>query len=165
MKFFFLCFLIFFFSAVLTLPAQSTVKDSLYSNAIGDSIVNYAKTFLGIKYTYASASPKAGFDCSGLTWFVFKHYGFAIPRSAKDYKNLGTDIPIALARKGDIIVFRGTHKGDRTAGHVGIVISNPGEPVQFIHASSSKNHSGVIITDYYSSNYPNRFIKIVRVLK
>lgn len=131
---------------------------------IGDSIVSFAKTFLGTDYKYGSASPKNGFDCSGFTWFVFNHFGYTVPRSAKDYKKFGKEVPINQARKGDIIVFRGTQVGDKSAGHVGIVISNPGEPLQFIHASSSKKHHGVVITDYNSSAYPKRFIKIVRTL-
>jgi cell wall-associated NlpC family hydrolase len=156
-------FTIAFFS-FLSVKAQTDFKDSLKINPVCDSVVNFAKTFLGTNYCYGSATPKKGFDCSGFTWFVFNHYGINIPRSAKDYKTFGKEVPIEQARKGDIIVFRGTHVGDKTAGHVGIVISNPGEKLQFIHSSSSKNHSGVTITDYYSSAYTKRFIKIIRVI-
>ena len=130
---------------------------------IADSITNYAQTFLGTPYKYGCAS-KAGFDCSGFTWFVFSHYGIQVPRDSKSYQSFGKTVPISEARKGDIIVFRGTHPGDKRAGHVGIVISNEGEPLKFIHASSSDNHRGVVITDYYSSAYPKRFIRICRVL-
>lgn len=130
-----------------------------------DSVVNFAKTLLGTDYKYACASPKAGFDCSGFTWYVFNHYGIEVPRSSKDFKNFGKEVPIDQARKGDIIVFRGTHANDKSAGHVGIVISNPGEPLLFIHSSSSDNHKGVIITDYKNSAYPKRFIKITRVIE
>lgn len=156
---------LFVFAISFHLSSQNFLVDSLSRKTIGDSIVEYAKTFLGTPYKYASASPKNGFDCSGLTWFVFNHFGITVPRSAKDYKKFGKEIPIAEARKGDIIVFRGTHINDKSAGHVGIVISNPGESLQFIHASSSKKHNGVVITDYYHSAYPKRFIKIIRVIK
>jgi cell wall-associated NlpC family hydrolase len=134
------------------------------TNPLRDSIVNYAKTFVGTDYKYACSSPSSGFDCSGFTWYVFNHFGISVPRSAKDYMNFGKEVPIGECRKGDIIVFRGTHPNDKSAGHVGIVISNPGEPLMFIHSSSSKNHEGVTITDYKNSAYPKRFIKIVRVL-
>ncbi|HET6993093.1 MAG TPA: NlpC/P60 family protein, partial [Bacteroidia bacterium] len=73
------------------LGAQVSKKDSLQVNPLCDSVVNYAKTFLGTKYKYASCSPKSGFDCSGFTWFVFNHYGISIPRSAKEYKTLGKE--------------------------------------------------------------------------
>jgi peptidoglycan DL-endopeptidase CwlO len=143
-----------------TLCAQA--PDSIRTNPLGDSIVSYAKTFLGTPYKYGCASG-AGFDCSGFTWYVFAHFGLTVPRSSKDYKTFGQEVPISQSRKGDIIVFRGTHAGDEAAGHVGIVISNPGEPLRFIHSSSSGSHSGVVITDYYGSAYPKRFIKICRV--
>ncbi|MBI3511909.1 MAG: C40 family peptidase [Bacteroidetes bacterium] len=150
---------------ILIIPALCFSQDttSAVVKTKGDSIAEYAQTFLGTPYKYGSCSP-SGFDCSGLTYFVFAHFHVFVPRSAKDYMNFGKEIPIDSCRKGDIIVFRGTHKGDKRAGHVGIIISDPGQPVQFIHASSSTKHSGVVITDYYHSYYPTRFIKVIRVV-
>jgi cell wall-associated NlpC family hydrolase len=162
MRKFRLVFFFLFFAAGSFAQAPGALK---VVNPLTDSVVNFAKTFLGTNYQYACASPKAGFDCSGFTWYVFNHYGIAVPRSSKDYKSFGKEIPLDQARKGDIIVFRGTHANDKSAGHVGIVISNPGEPLQFIHSSSSENHKGVIITDYKNSAYPGRFIKITRVIE
>lgn len=129
-----------------------------------DSIVDYAKTFLGTPYKYANASPSTGFDCSGFTWFVFNHFGVEIPRSSKDYATLGKRVTIDEARKGDIILFTGTNPKEKRVGHVGIVISNPGDSLQFIHSSSSDNHFGVTITNYHQSAYPKRFIGICSVL-
>ncbi|MEO5642701.1 MAG: C40 family peptidase [Bacteroidia bacterium] len=154
----------FFLIIFATCSLAQTPATLKVVNPLTDSVVNYSKTFLGTPYVYACAS-SAGFDCSGFTWYVFNHYHIVVPRSSKDYKTFGTEIPIDQARKGDIIVFRGTHPSDKSAGHVGIVITNPGEPLQFIHSSSSKNHEGVVITDYKNSAYPGRFIKIVRVIE
>ena len=81
-----------------------------------------------------------------------------------DYERKGQIIKIDSARKGDVIVFTGTKPKNRKPGHVGIVISNPGENLQFIHSSSGKKANGIIITDYSTSPYyKSRFIKIVRV--
>ncbi len=155
---------IFFF--LLFIGAQEPVAaqaDSLKKPTIdGDSIVNYAMQFLGTPYKYACASP-SGFDCSGFTNYVFAHFGIDVPRSSSAYLKFGKDVALSEARKGDVIVFRGTRRGEERAGHVGIVISNPGEPLRFIHASSSKKHAGVVITDYEASAYPQRFIRICRV--
>jgi cell wall-associated NlpC family hydrolase len=159
MRKFFYVFILIFAGEIL-----SAQKAPVVVNPVTDSIVEFAETFLGTPYKYASATPKAGFDCSGFTYFVFAHYGIVVPRSAKDYAHFGTEVSIAECRKGDIILFRGTHPGDKTVGHVGIVISNQGEPLQFIHSSSSDNHNGVVITNYFKSNYPARFIKIIRVI-
>lgn len=132
--------------------------------ATRDSIVDYAKTFLGTPYKYAQASPNSGFDCSGFTWFVYNHFDVQIPRSSKDYMTLGTRVTLETCRKGDLILFTGTNPAEKRVGHVGIIISNPGDSVQFIHSSSSDNHFGVTITDYYKSAYPKRFIGVCSVL-
>jgi cell wall-associated NlpC family hydrolase len=68
-----------------------------------DSIVNYAKSFLGTPYKYACASP-SGFDCSGFTWFVFNHFKIEVPRSSKDYQNFGSVFPLT-ARVQVILYF------------------------------------------------------------
>ncbi|MGL4596751.1 MAG: C40 family peptidase [Bacteroidia bacterium] len=155
---------IFFFLVVIGVQHPLVAQvDSLKKVGVnGDSIVNYAMQFLGTPYKYACASP-AGFDCSGFTNYVFAHFGIDVPRSSSAYLNFGKDISLSEARKGDVIVFRGTRREEERAGHVGIVISNPGEPLRFIHASSSKKHPGVVITDYETSAYPQRFIRICRV--
>jgi peptidoglycan DL-endopeptidase CwlO len=129
-----------------------------------DSIVAYAKQHLGKPYKYAHAGPDA-FDCSGFVSFVFAHFDIALPRSSRDYMHTGREVPLSEARKGDVIVFTGTRPSERRAGHVGIVISEPGAPLQFIHASSSEKHRGVVITQYPGSNYPKRFIKVIRVFE
>lgn len=151
-------------SRIVTQECVKEAEDSLVKLSVRDSIVDYAKTFLGTPYKYAQASPSAGFDCSGFTWFVFNHFHVIIPRSSKDYATLGTRVTLENCRKGDIILFTGTNPKERRVGHVGIIISNPGEPVQFIHSSSSDNHFGVVITDYASSHYPERFMGVCSVL-
>jgi cell wall-associated NlpC family hydrolase len=142
--------------------AAQTVTESA-SLALRDSVVDYAKTFLGTPYKYACASPN-GFDCSGFTWYVFNNFHITVPRSSKEYMNFGTRVPIDSARAGDIILFTGTNPKERRVGHVGIVISNPGDSLKFIHSSSSDNHYGVVITNYYASAYPKRFMGITSVI-
>jgi cell wall-associated NlpC family hydrolase len=134
--------------------------DSLRS----DSLIAYAKKFLGTRYKWASADPKNGFDCSGFTYYVFNKFGLAIPRSSSEYEKFGKTIKRDSARKGDIIVFTGTNPRIRRAGHVGLVISNPGEELAFIQCSSSKKRGGVIISTFISSPYyEKRFIRICRL--
>ena len=81
-----------------------------------------------------------------------------------DYEKKGQIIKIDSARKGDVIVFTGTKPKNRRPGHVGIVISEPGEELKFIHSSSGKKANGIIITSFATSPYyQSRFIKIVRI--
>ncbi len=139
-------------------------QDSLKAKVCGDSVVAFAKTLKGTTYKYGQCSPKSGFDCSGFTHFVFAHFGIDVPRASAAYANFGKEIPKDSCKPGDIIVFTGTNHRVRKPGHVGIVISEPGTPLRFIHASSSKNHYGVVETDFENSGYVIRYIKIIRVL-
>ena len=44
----------------------------------------YVETFIGqVPYTYGGSSPSSGFDCSGLTQYVYHHFGKSIPRTAE----------------------------------------------------------------------------------
>lgn len=157
--------------ALLLLPAaglraQQTARplkaDTLFSRA--DSITAYALNLVGKPYKYGCCSPETGFDCSGFTHYVFAHFNINVPRASAAYASgVGVEVPLSQARRGDILVFTGTNSKIHKPGHVGIVISRPGEPVKFVQASSSKNHNGVVTTEYAASAYPERFLKVVRV--
>jgi cell wall-associated NlpC family hydrolase len=124
-------------------------------------LVGFACTAIGIPYKYASADPEAGFDCSGFITYVFNHFGIAVPRSSVDFTHVAHEVPLQKANQGDLILFTGTDSHIRTVGHMGIVITSLGEPVQFIH-STSGNANGVTISAL-NSGYMERFVKIVRI--
>jgi cell wall-associated NlpC family hydrolase len=151
-------------SVPLALVSDTIALDTISVKTKADSIVEFAQSQLGSTYNYGSKNPKTGFDCSGFCYYVFTNNKVKVPRTSRSYGNVGSEIPLEEARKGDVILFRGTNPNDQTIGHIGIVISGEGEPLQFIHSSSSKKHYGVTITDYYESNYPKRFLKVKRVL-
>lgn len=131
-----------------------------------DSLILFCKKQLGTHYLYASCDPKSGFDCSGFVYFVFNHFNVKVPRSSVDYYNVGKTIHPDSFKVGDVIVFTGTNLKIRTPGHVGIILSNYGNKLQFIHSSSNKKDSGVKISTYDDSlNYKKRFLKIVRVTR
>src|ERR1043166_3209638 len=71
-----------------------------------DTIIAFAKKYLGTRYCYGSCSPKNGFDCSGFLYYVFKENGITLPRSSYELGNYGKKVPLSEARKGDIILFR-----------------------------------------------------------
>jgi cell wall-associated NlpC family hydrolase len=168
--------LLFFFSLPILAVAQPKAQTHLHhfkSNTLSvslalktDSILHYAQTFLGKPYVYACADPQKGFDCSGFVSFVFGHFGIHVPRSSIDYGFLFSGIPSDSARPGDILVFTGTNASIRRAGHVGIVLSKPGQELRFIHSSSSLKHNGVVISSFLDSPYyKERFLGVVRVLE
>ncbi|MEO8859958.1 MAG: C40 family peptidase [Ginsengibacter sp.] len=125
-----------------------------------ENLVSFAETLIGTPYKYASTDPLVGFDCSGFITYVFNHYNIEVPRSSKDFKNEGTEIPLSQSKKGDLILFTGTDSTERIIGHMGIIISNK-DGIKFIHSSSGKAH-GVVITEL-NNYYMGRFVKVIRV--
>ena len=125
------------------------------------SLVDFARTLIGIPYKYASSDPKAGLDCSGFITYVFNHFDIAVPRSSKDFTNIGQNIPRTDARPGDLILFTGTNHNIRTVGHMGIVTFNSPDTLLFIHSTSGKLNSVTItpLNEYYQS----RFVKVIRI--
>ncbi|WDF62464.1 C40 family peptidase [Flavobacterium sp. KACC 22763] len=127
-----------------------------------DSIITYAKQYLGTPYVYASSNPKKGFDCSGFVCYVFKNFGMTLPRSSSGYKNLGKALKPEEFKVGDVLVFYG-YKNRNVVGHVGIICEANGMQSKFIHASSGKAQQ-VTITALDTEHYTKRFYKCVDVL-
>ncbi|OMQ12010.1 C40 family peptidase [[Flexibacter] sp. ATCC 35103] len=127
-----------------------------------DSIIVYAKQYLGTPYLYAGNDPKKGFDCSGFVNYVFKNYGITLPRSSSGYKNIGAKLSPEDFKVGDILVFYG-YKDKTIIGHLGIICEANGMHSKFIHASSGKAGS-VTISDLDSDHYSKRYYKCINVL-
>ncbi|GGF12259.1 C40 family peptidase [Flavobacterium limi] len=127
-----------------------------------DSIISYAKQYLGTRYLYASSNPDKGFDCSGFVHYVFNNFGLTLPRSSGGYKNVGKTLKPEEFKVGDILVFYG-YKDRSVIGHVGIICEANGMQSKFIHASSGKAQK-VTITGLDEEHYTKRFYKCVDVL-
>ncbi len=125
-----------------TAPAP-TDDDS--SSDIGQQIANFALQFVGYSYVYGAESPSEGFDCSGLVYYVFRHFGYNVSRTAsQQYRNNGYSVSKSELRQGDLVFFSSDGYG---VTHVGIYIGNG----HFVHASTST--TGVIISDLNSNYY------------
>lgn len=127
-----------------------------------DSIIIYAKQYLGTPYLYAGNDPKKGFDCSGFVNYIFKNYDITLPRSSSGFKNLGTKLAPEDFKVGDVLVFYG-YRNRTVVGHVGIICEANGMHSKFIHASSGKAGS-VTISDLDSDHYSKRYYKCINVL-
>ena len=125
------------------------------------ALVEYSKTLIGTPYRYGSTDPQKGFDCSGFITHVFNHFQIKVPRSSVEYSNVGMDVNYPAAKPGDIILFTGTDSTIRVVGHMGIVVSNENNDLQFIHSTSGKQY-GVTISEL-SPYYMTRFVRIARV--
>lgn len=129
-----------------------------------DSVVRFAMQQIGSEYCYAGTTPEKGFDCSGFLTFVYSHFGIQVPHSTALLHTTGQPVPREQARKGDMIIFTGTAATATTPGHAGIIISDPGQPIRFVHSSSARKESGVKISQVAGTDYERRFMGIRRVL-
>ena len=134
---------------------QSTSSASTTTTTEGTSVVEYAKQYLGCKYVAGGSSPESGFDCSGFTSYVYKHFGVTLSRSSKDQINNGVAVEKSNLQPGDIVVFN--NSSNTSIGHVGIYIGGN----NFIHAANPKE--GVVITSLSSSYYQKRYVGARRV--
>lgn len=144
-------------------PADSLAQKSLTElppHLILDSLISCAKNYLGVPYRSGGYSSK-GFDCSGFTSFVFSHFGFRLPRTSYGQATVGKTVTANEVQKGDLIFFKGRNSRSKSIGHVGIVISDKGEKIKFIHASVN---NGISIETIDSKYYRPRFVKSVRLV-
>ena len=82
--------------------------------ALGQDIVAYGMQFVGCPYVWGGNGP-AVFDCTGLTKYVYGHFGIVLPRVSDDQEACGTIVPLSQAIPGDLITW---------TGHAGIYIGN-----------------------------------------
>ena len=96
-------------------------------NVTGQEIVNYAEQFLGRPYVWGATGPNA-FDCSGLTSYVYRHFGYNIGRTTYTQVDQGTPVSLNNLQPGDLIFW-----GPASAPyHVAIYIGG-GEYIQAPH--------------------------------
>ena len=131
-------------------PGRAPAPDS-----ISAQVVTIARSLLATPYHYAGSDPK-GFDCSGLTAFVYEKVGLTLPRTAQAQASAGRWVAPDELSSGDLVFF-----GESRAKpyHVGVVVSEPGEPLTMIHASSSR---GVVETAVLTNSYWLRRLRFGR---
>ena len=122
----------------------------------GNSVVSYAKQYLGCKYVSGGSSPTTGFDCSGFTSYVYKHFGISISRSSGAQASNGTAVSKSNLQAGDLVIFN--NRSNTAIGHVGIYIGGN----TFIHAGNSS--TGVITTSLSDSYYSSRYVTGRRII-
>ena len=142
------------------------ISDTLSSrintgNTSPAELVKYAETLIGIPYLYGSTDPQQGFDCSGFITYVFNHFKIIVPRSSIDFTNVGKEVSLTDAKPGDLILFTGTDSTEKFVGHMGLVVTNQNNQLEFIHSTSGKKY-GVTITPF-NDYYHSRFMKTIRI--
>ncbi|WP_374951070.1 C40 family peptidase [Mucilaginibacter sp.] len=124
-------------------------------------LIAYATTLTGTPYKYGSTDPQAGFDCSGFITYVFNHFKIAVPRTSMDFTYVQREVNVNDSKPGDLVLFTGTDSTIRVVGHMGIITSNAGGQVKFIHSTSGRAN-GVTETAL-EPYYRGRYVKTIRI--
>ncbi len=132
-------------------------EETPVASGTGAEIVEYAYNFLGCSYVYGTAGPNT-FDCSGFTYYVYKHFGYTLPRSSLAQSTYGKKVDDDDLQAGDIVCFLDYQTMDKV-GHCGIYIGNG----KFIHASSGSGYC-VKVSDLTTGSYKTRYAGARRVL-
>jgi cell wall-associated NlpC family hydrolase len=85
--------------------------------------VQIANHLTGIPYVWGGASPRSGFDCSGLVQYVYGKIGVSLPHYTVSLYGHGRSVARSRLRPGDLVFFSGL-------GHVGIYAGHG----KYIHA-------------------------------
>jgi cell wall-associated NlpC family hydrolase len=109
--------------------SRSTTRTQIASSSAKQSsseIVNIARTLLGIAYVYGGDDP-SGFDCSGLTQYVYRKAGISLPRTASQQQRVGTRV--SNPQPGDLVFYGSPawHVGIFTGGDMMIDSPRPGK--------------------------------------
>lgn len=88
----------------------------------GTQLVREARRFLGLPYLWAGTSG-FGFDCSGLTYAVYRQLGVTIPRDAAPQSAGGAAVSRRDLRRGDLVFLRNSSGVVR---HVGMYVGRVG---------------------------------------
>ncbi len=87
--------------------------------------VTIALGYVGVPYVWGGATP-SGFDCSGLTQYVYAQLGIQIPRNSRSQYQAGTHVPsdrVDLLLPGDLVFFG--YDGDPgQVHHVGVYVGS-----------------------------------------
>ncbi|WP_050183555.1 C40 family peptidase [Domibacillus robiginosus] len=141
---------IFSFLAVILFFSMSPLASAKAEAAsIGESVVAFGKTFMGVKYVFGGTTP-SGFDCSGFVQYIYKNEaGISLPRTTGEQFNVGTAVAKSDLQVGDLVFYANTYK--KGISHVGVYAGNG----QVLNATSSKGIALIPLEgdSYWSPRY------------
>ena len=128
---------------------QAPKADAL-SSSTASKLIAFGDNYLGTPYKFgASTSTTRYFDCSSFTKYVFKRYGYTLPRTARAQAKVGSYVSKSNLKKGDLVFFKVPSRGN-FIGHVGIYVGG-GRMLHTYGAGGVKFSS--INSSYWKQNY------------
>ncbi|HEX3928509.1 MAG TPA: C40 family peptidase [Gemmatimonadales bacterium] len=100
----------------------ATISRMFLKSAGRDSLVQLARSQIGVSYKLGARTPGEAFDCSGLVQWLAAHFDFILPRTSSQQAHAGTAVArdTAAMLPGDLLFFgRG-----KQITHVGIYVGN-----------------------------------------
>lgn len=126
--------------------AEEAKAQAVKNVSEAEQITQYAKKFLDVPYVWGGSSP-SGFDCSGLTSYVYRHVlNKEIGRTSTNQIANGKHVATSQGKVGDVLVFLG-------GSHVGIYLGNG----QFIHAPQAGEVVAISSFDELTPDYALEF--------
>lgn len=119
-----------------------------------ETALRTAQALVGTPYAWGGTSPETGFDCSGFIWYVSSRAEVDMPRTSHEMFEVGTSVPFAELRAGDLVFFETYAPG---ASHVGIYDGKGG----FVHSQSAE--TGVKVTSLDNPWWSSRYLGARRV--
>jgi cell wall-associated NlpC family hydrolase len=109
-------------------------------DVLRQKVVSFARKFVGTLYKYGakiSEAPKY-FDCSGFVQYIYKHFGYKIPRSTILQAEFAGKV-VKNIKPGDLLFFRGVsgHYNKKFSKGVGHVVLYLGKE-KVIHSASKR---------------------------
>ncbi len=142
--------------------ARTATRQKAFANsgaaAESGSLVQIARSLLGIEYTSGGKTVDSGFDCSGYVGYVFNKLGMRVGGDSRSQAMEGQSVPLESAQPGDIVVFARSN-GKGRVFHAGIITEAEDGKLVMAHAN---RRSGVHELDILSSDYWREKVASVR---
>lgn len=121
-----------------------------------EGLINESYSLVGTPYVWAGSSYD-GFDCSGLTSFLYqKYFGLWIGRQTTEQVYAGYPVDEEGIQPGDLLCFQNPES--EVCDHVGIYLGND----LFIHAATEER--GVVIDSFSGPYVEDSLISIRRII-
>lgn len=124
-----------------------TYTDYMTALTLRHDLFELAKKQLGTPYVYGGKRP-GGFDCSGLTSYLYSRYGMKLQRRASQQMGEGIIVAKEGMQVGDLVFFKEAGES-ALCSHVGIYAGNN----QIIHSGSNGVEFADLDYSYFKDYY------------